>query len=146
MQELQIGFIFGTLKLGDIFHLSMRVHLLLKDGMNHPSSSFARQNQFIIYPDESVIVANRTTNDFTLEIEGDFASETNRSILPEAGNQLVCNNPYGLDLLLAELIPSQVSVPHLLNLDPVLQQVIPPEIRLLLLYPIYGNHIFINLA
>jgi len=73
---------------------------------NHPSASFARQNQKIIYPDESVIVANRTPSDFTLEIEGDFASGNQQVYLPEAGNQLVCNNPYGLDLLLAELIPS----------------------------------------
>ncbi len=67
---------------------------------------YNRKNGEIIYPDESVIVANRTTNDFTLEIAGDFASGNQQIYLPEAGNQLVCNNPYGLDLLLAELIPS----------------------------------------
>jgi hypothetical protein len=67
---------------------------------------YNRKNGEIIYPDESVIVANRTTNDFTLEIAGDFASGNQQIYLPEADNQLACNNPYGLDLLLAELIPS----------------------------------------
>ena len=72
------------------------------------SSSFGgyKMNNQIIYPDEGIIIAKRGGANVTFEISGSVSSETTKLYLPEEGNQIVINNPAGMDLLLAELIPS----------------------------------------
>jgi hypothetical protein len=63
-------------------------------------------NNMVIYPDEAFIVAKRTSGNVTLEVEGTVSAETQKLFLPETNDQMLCNNPYGMSLLLAELIPS----------------------------------------
>ena len=64
------------------------------------------KNHKVIYPDESFIIAKRTSNAVTFEIEGEVPTTDQSLLLPESGNQALLNNPYGADILLAELIPS----------------------------------------
>ena len=65
-------------------------------------------NDLIVYPDEAFIVAKRTNGSLTLDFEG-AASTTDKKVqLPVIGEAFVMNNPYGTDMLLAELIPSKV--------------------------------------
>lgn len=66
----------------------------------------ASMNNMVIYPDEAFIVAKRTSGNVELEIEGTISTETQKLFLPETNDQMLCNNPYGMSLLLAELIPS----------------------------------------
>ncbi|MAK28205.1 MAG: hypothetical protein CMI22_07580 [Opitutae bacterium] len=70
----------------------------------HPSRGL--QNNVILYPDEAFIVAKRTSGDATFELEGAVETSDRQMFLPETGNQMLMNNPYGTDLLLGELIPS----------------------------------------
>lgn len=72
---------------------------------------YTRGNNQVIFPDEAVIVAKRSTGDVTFEISGSVSTETKKIFLPEEGNQIVLNNPMGMDLLLAELIPSTSIAP-----------------------------------
>ena len=41
-----------------------------------------------------------------MEVEGAISMEDQKLYLPVSGDQMVANNPYGMDLMLAELIPS----------------------------------------
>lgn len=70
-----------------------------------------RKNNQVIFPDEAVIVAKRTTGDVTFEASGAVSTESTTILLPEEGNQIVLNNPMGMDLLLAEIIPSTAISP-----------------------------------
>ena len=63
-------------------------------------------NNLVIYPDEAFIVAKRTSGSVELTVEGTVSSEDQKLFLPADGDQMLCNNPFGMDLLLAELIPS----------------------------------------
>ena len=60
----------------------------------------------VIYPDEAFIVAKRTTGTVSFEFEGTVQTNDQELFLPEGGNQVLMNNPYGTDILLGELIPS----------------------------------------
>jgi hypothetical protein len=64
------------------------------------------KNNLIIYPDEAFIVARRSSGEVVLEVEGSVSTDTQQMLLPATGDQMVCNNPYGMALVLAELIPS----------------------------------------
>ena len=65
------------------------------------------QNDALIYPDEGFIIARRTNSTATINIVGG-ASEVNQKLrLPAVGQQVVMNNPFGVDVLLGEIIPSQ---------------------------------------
>ena len=63
-------------------------------------------NNLVIFPDEAFIVAKRTSGSVELTVEGSVSSADQKLFLPAYGDQMLCNNPYGMDLLLAELIPS----------------------------------------
>tara|TARA_B100000212_G_scaffold339056_1_gene316727 strand:+ start:898 stop:2964 length:2067 start_codon:yes stop_codon:yes gene_type:complete len=63
-------------------------------------------NNTVLYPDEAFIIAKRTTGDATFELEGAVETTDRQMFLPESGNQMLMNNPYGTNLLLGELIPS----------------------------------------
>ncbi|MEC8243205.1 MAG: hypothetical protein VX038_00005 [Verrucomicrobiota bacterium] len=64
------------------------------------------KNNRVIYPDESFIIANRG-DAFSLESEGAIETANKQLFLPEYQNSAILNNPYGTDLMLAELIPSR---------------------------------------
>ena len=66
------------------------------------------QNDVVLYPDEAFIVAKRTNGSLTLDFEGAATTTDKKMQLPATGGAFVMNNPYGTDMLLAELIPSKV--------------------------------------
>ena len=63
-------------------------------------------NHAVIYPDESFLITKRSSGSVTFEFEGEIETEDKNLFLPESGNQILAKNPYGADLMLAELIPS----------------------------------------
>ena len=64
------------------------------------------QNNAVIYPDQAFIIAKRVSGTVTIDVEISDSSAPARVYLPESGDLFVANNPYGMDMLLAELIPS----------------------------------------
>jgi len=60
----------------------------------------------ILYPDESFIVANRTSNDIELTIEGAVGTTNQKMYLPPYPQQALMNNPFGADVVLGEIIPA----------------------------------------
>ena len=63
-------------------------------------------NDFVVYPDEGFIIGRRTNSNITLSFEGSASDSSQKLRLPAVNKQVVMNNPYGGDLLLAEIIPS----------------------------------------
>ena len=63
-------------------------------------------NDFVVYPDEGFIIGRRTNSNVTLSFEGSASDSSQKLRLPAVNKQVVMNNPYGGDLLLAEIIPS----------------------------------------
>ena len=63
-------------------------------------------NNTIIYPDEAFIIAKRNAG--TIEIESGISSDDTSAqiVLPQTDDSYLANNPYGMNLLLTELIPS----------------------------------------
>ena len=60
---------------------------------------------------KQLLSLKRTTGDVTFEVSGAVSTENTTILLPEEGNQIVLNNPMGMDLLLAEIIPSTAISP-----------------------------------
>lgn len=60
----------------------------------------------IIYPDESFIVARRSSPLLDLKLSG--AADTSDSFvqIPPSGKRMLMNNPFGVDAMLSDLIPS----------------------------------------
>jgi hypothetical protein len=65
-----------------------------------------KSNNTVIYPDEAFIVARRSSGTVTLESEISFDDSPTQIYLPESGKNFIANNPFGMDLLLTEIIPS----------------------------------------
>jgi len=78
----------------------------LADGWYGTTTGALPKNNLVVYPDESFIVAKRTSGSVELTIEGSLSSDNQKLFLPATQDNMLCNNPYGMDLLLAELIPS----------------------------------------
>ena len=76
------------------------------------STSAGILNHTVIYPDEAFIIAKRTAGDVTFEFEGQIETSDKKLLLPESGNQILAKNPYGADLMIAELIPSNAITTH----------------------------------
>ena len=76
------------------------------------STSAGILNHTVIYPDEAFIVTKRTSGDVTFEFEGQIETTDKNLLLPESGNQILAKNPYGADLMIAELIPSTAITAH----------------------------------
>ncbi|MAH26202.1 MAG: hypothetical protein CMI19_04530, partial [Opitutae bacterium] len=76
------------------------------------STSAGILNHTVIYPDEAFIIAKRTAGDVTFEFEGQIETSDKKLLLPESGNQILAKNPYGADLMIAELIPSNAITSH----------------------------------
>ena len=98
-------YIWDYSKGGYMAHHFVNGSTLLPDGWYRVGNGRPKNN-LVIYPDEAFIVAKRTSGNIELEIEGAISTEDQKLFLPVVGDQMVCNNPYGMDLLLAELIPS----------------------------------------
>ena len=64
------------------------------------------KNNTVIYPDEAIIIAKRMIGTATFDIDVADSDAPPRLFLPEFGSLFVANNPYGMKMLLAELIPS----------------------------------------
>ena len=96
---------FGTVGYTNVILLMMVSVPLQMVGMELTSGS-ASLNNMVIYPDEAFIVAKRTSGAVELNMEGVISTENQKFYLPQEGDQVVCNNPYNMDLYLAELIPS----------------------------------------
>ena len=60
----------------------------------------------MLYPDEGFIVSRRTNSNLTISFDGSASDSAQKLRLPALNKQVVMNNPYGGDLLLGELIPS----------------------------------------
>ena len=78
----------------------------IPDGWYGTATGAASYNNLVIYPDEAFIVAKRTSGAVELNMESVISTENQKLYLPQDGGQVVCNNPYNMDLYLAELIPS----------------------------------------
>ena len=89
------------------FHVDFTGHRFLssKTGWYEQGSSTSNNNA-IIYPDEAFIMAKRKSGTVTLDVEVSDAEGPARLYLPSSGDLYVANNPYGMNMLLAELIPS----------------------------------------
>ena len=68
---------------------------------------WGRRNHLVIYPDEGFIVAKRTSGTLTLDFDGGVNASDQKMQLPITSGAVVMNNPYGTDMLLGELIPSE---------------------------------------
>ena len=60
----------------------------------------------MVYPDEAFIIARRSSNTVTLESAINFDDTPTQIYLPAENNSFIANNPFGMDLLLTEIIPS----------------------------------------
>jgi hypothetical protein len=89
------------------FHVDFTGHRFLssKTGWYTQGSSTLKNNA-VIYPDEAFIIAKRKSGTVELDIEVSQLDSPARIYLPERGDIFVANNPYGMDMLLTELIPS----------------------------------------
>jgi hypothetical protein len=61
-------------------------------------------NDTVVWPDEGFIIARRTNSPLNLASDGAVLSTDQKMQLPAAGKQFVMNNPFGTDILFAELI------------------------------------------
>ncbi len=75
------------------------------DGWYKKGSRYLKNNA-VIYPDEAIIIAKRMNGTATFDIDIADNDSPARIFLPEFGSLFVANNPYGMKMLLAELIPS----------------------------------------
>ena len=89
------------------FHVDFTGHRFLssKTGWYSQGSSTLKNNA-VIYPDEAFIIAKRKNGTVELDIEVSQLDTPARMYLPASGDIFVANNPYGMDMLLTELIPS----------------------------------------
>ena len=58
----------------------------------------------IIFPGESFILSRRTPNDLNLVLSGNPLTESTLLQIPAAGKKLFISNPFGLDVMLSDLI------------------------------------------
>ena len=75
-----------------------------KGWYNKLSRSRTPLNDTVVWPDEGFIIARRTNSTLNLASDGAVLSTDQKMQLPEAGKQFVMNNPFGTDILFAELI------------------------------------------
>jgi hypothetical protein len=68
--------------------------------------SSVKCNNTVIYPDEAFIITRRSSGTVTIESEIGLDDTPSQIYLPENGDSFIANNPFGMDLLLTEIIPS----------------------------------------
>lgn len=68
--------------------------------------SSVRCNNTVIYPDEAFIISRRSSGAVTLESEIGLDDKPSQLYLPASGDSFIANNPFGMELLLTEIVPS----------------------------------------
>jgi hypothetical protein len=74
---------------------------------SHTNYYAGLSNDKVLYPDEGFILAKRTSGTLTLDFDGGVSSSEQKVQLPALNKAVVMNNPYGTDMLLGEIIPSE---------------------------------------
>lgn len=65
---------------------------------------FGLANDYVLYPDDGFIIANRTPNELTIDFAGGSQTKNQKMRLPKSGRSACMSNPFGADMLLAEII------------------------------------------
>ena len=86
-------------------HCDFSSHRFLNTGW-YSTSTGRLSNNTVIYPDEAIIIAKRISGSTTFDIDISDSDAPAKLYLPTKGSLFVANNPYGMKMLLAELIPS----------------------------------------
>ena len=68
--------------------------------------SSVKCNNTVIYPDEAFIITRRSSGTVTIESEIGLDDTPSQIYLPASGDSFIANNPFGMSLLLTEIIPS----------------------------------------
>jgi len=68
--------------------------------------SSVKCNNTVIYPDEAFIITRRSSGTVTIESEIGLDDTPSQIYLPANGDSFIANNPFGMSLLLTEIIPS----------------------------------------
>jgi hypothetical protein len=68
--------------------------------------SSVKCNNTVIYPDEAFIITRRSSGTVTIESEIGLDDTPSQIYLPVSGDSFIANNPFGMSLLLTEIIPS----------------------------------------
>lgn len=83
-------------------------------GFFHDGTSWKRldspsvvANHEIILPNQSFVVARRSQNDLNLVLSGTALSKSTYIGVPEFGKKTILSNPYGVDLMLSDLIDTK---------------------------------------
>mgnify|MGYP003973480093 CR=1 FL=1 len=69
------------------------------------NGSVTDASQTIIYPDESFILARRSSPSLDLELSGVAGTLDSFVQIPPVGRRMLMNNPFGVDAMLSDLIP-----------------------------------------
>lgn len=69
------------------------------------NGSPADASQTLIYPDESFIVACRSPNPIEITLNGLVITRDSFMQIPASGSRSLINNPFGVDVMLSDLIP-----------------------------------------
>lgn len=75
-------------------------------GWYYQTDADKMENNTVLYPDEAFVLAKRSANAVTFELDGMVNTSDQKLYLPKSGRRALTKNPYGTDLLLGELIPS----------------------------------------
>ena len=62
-------------------------------------------SETIIYPDESFIIARRSSPGLELKITGIATTQNSFVQIPASGKRALMNNPFAVDTMLSDLIP-----------------------------------------
>lgn len=65
---------------------------------------FGLANDYVLYPDDGFIIAKRTPNELTIDFAGGSQTKNQKMRLPKSGRSACMSNPFGADMLLAEII------------------------------------------
>ena len=58
----------------------------------------------VLYPDDGFIIAKRTPGELTIDFAGGSQTKNQKMRLPKSGRSACMSNPFGADMLLAEVI------------------------------------------
>ena len=83
-------------------------HAYFHDGNSwkDTNGSSADVSGTLIYPDESFILARRSPSPLNLTLNGYVIMQDSYVQIPANGNRCLMNNPFGVDAMLSDLIPS----------------------------------------
>ena len=83
-------------------------HAYYHDGTKWRDSngSSADASRTLIYPDESFIVSRRSPNPIEITLNGLVITRDSFMQIPASGRRSLINNPFGVDVMLSDLIPS----------------------------------------